>query len=234
MASKRHTQNLSLVDAGKKYLAAEAFAIIEKFTPAKFDETINVAFRLGIDVKQADQQVRGATTLPNGLGKKVRVVVFAKGPKAQEAQEAGADFVGAEDLVQKITDGWMDFDKVIATPDMMATISKVSRILGPRGLMPNPKLGTVTLDVAKAINEERKGKIEFRAEKAGIVHAPIGKKSFGAQKLKENFDALVETILKAKPASAKGAYLKSVTISGTMSPGIRLETSQFTSTVKEG
>jgi large subunit ribosomal protein L1 len=234
MASKRHTQNLSLVDAEKKYLAAEAFAIIEKFTPAKFDETINVAFRLGIDVKQADQQVRGATTLPNGLGKKVRVVVFAKGPKAQEAQEAGADFVGAEDLVQKITDGWMDFDKVIATPDMMATISKVSRILGPRGLMPNPKLGTVTLDVAKAINEERKGKIEFRAEKAGIVHAPIGKKSFGAQKLKENFDALVETILKAKPASAKGAYLKSVTISGTMSPGIRLETSQFTSTVKEG
>lgn len=233
MASKRHTKNLSLVDADKKYLTSDAFAIIEKFGSTKFDETINVAFRLGIDVKQADQQVRGATTLPNGLGRKVRVVVFAKGPKVQEAQDAGADFVGAEDLVQKISEGWLDFDKVIATPDMMATISKVSRILGPRGLMPNPKLGTVTLDLNKAINEERKGKIEFRAEKAGIVHAPIGKKSFGAQKLKENFEALVDMILRAKPAAAKGTYLKSITVSGTMSPGIRLETSQFTSTVKE-
>jgi len=233
MASKRHTKNLTLVDADKKYLAAEAFALVESFESTKFDETINVAFRLGIDVKQADQQVRGATTLPNGLGKKVRVVVFAKGPKVQEAQDAGADFVGAEDLVAKISEGWLDFDKVIATPDMMATISKVSRILGPRGLMPNPKLGTVTLDLAKAINEERKGKIEFRAEKAGVVHAPIGKKSFGAQKLKENFEALVEMILRAKPMASKGTYLKSVTVSGTMSPGVRLEPSQFTSTVKD-
>jgi large subunit ribosomal protein L1 len=232
MASKRHNKNLALVDADKKYLMAEAFDIIENFAATKFDETINVAFRLGIDVKQADQQVRGATTLPNGLGKKVRVVVFAKGPKAQEAQDAGADFVGAEDLVQKISDGWLDFDKVIATPDMMATISKVSRILGPRGLMPNPKLGTVTLDVTKAVNEERKGKVEFRAEKAGIVHAPIGKKSFGKQKLQENFESLVDMIIRAKPAAAKGAYLKSVTVSGTMSPGIRLDPSQFTSTVK--
>jgi large subunit ribosomal protein L1 len=231
--SKRHEKNLALYNSEKKYLANEGFAILEKFAGTKFDETINVAFRLGIDVKQADQQVRGATTLPNGLGKKVRVVVFAKGPKVQEAQDAGADFVGADDLVQKITEGWLDFDKVIATPDMMATISKVSRILGPRGLMPNPKLGTVTLDVAKAINEERKGKIEFRAEKAGIVHAPIGKKSFGAKKLQENFESLVDMILRLKPAAAKGTYLKSVTISGTMSPGIRLETSQFTSTVKE-
>jgi len=231
--SKRHEKNLALYNSEKKYLAEEAFGILEKFAGTKFDETVNVAFRLGIDVKQADQQVRGATTLPNGLGKKVRVVVFAKGAKVQEAQDAGADFVGADDLVQKITEGWLDFDKVIATPDMMATISKVSRILGPRGLMPNPKLGTVTLDVAKAINEERKGKIEFRAEKAGIVHAPIGKKSFGAKKLQENFESLVEMILRLKPAAAKGTYLKSVTLSGTMSPGIRLETSQFTSTVKE-
>jgi large subunit ribosomal protein L1 len=230
---KRHNKNLALFNADKKYMAEEAFGLLEQFAPTKFDETINVAFRLGVDVKQADQQVRGATTPPNGLGKKVRVVVFAKGPKAQEAQDAGADFVGAEDLVQKISEGWLDFDKVIATPDMMATISKVSRILGPRGLMPNPKLGTVTLDVSKAINEERKGKIEFRAEKAGIVHAPIGKKSFGQQKLRENFNSLVDMILKLKPAAAKGAYLKSVTISGTMTPGIRLETSQFTSTVKE-
>ncbi len=231
--SKRHEKNLALFNKEKKYMAEEAFGILDSFAPAKFDETINVAFRLGIDVKQADQQVRGATTLPNGLGKKVRVVVFAKGPKAQEAQDAGADYVGADDLVQKISEGWLDFDKVIATPDMMATISKVSRILGPRGLMPNPKLGTVTLDVAKAINEERKGKIEFRAEKAGIVHAPIGKKSFGKQKLRENFESLVDMILKLKPAAAKGTYLKSVTISGSMTPGIRLETSQFTSTVKE-
>lgn len=233
MTSKRHEKNLASYNSEKKYLADEAFAIVESFAGTKFDETINVAFRLGVDVKQADQQVRGATTLPNGLGKKVRVVVFAKGPKAQEATDAGADFVGADDLVAKITEGWLDFDKVIATPDMMATISKVSRILGPRGLMPNPKLGTVTLDVTKAINEERKGKIEFRAEKAGIVHAPIGKKSFGKQKLKENFESLIETILRLKPAAAKGTYLKSVTISGSMSPGVRLETSQFTSTVKE-
>lgn len=233
MTSKRHAKNLASYNSEKKYLADEAFAIVEGFAGTKFDETINVAFRLGVDVKQADQQVRGATTLPNGLGKKVRVVVFAKGPKAQEATDAGADFVGADDLVAKITEGWLDFDKVIATPDMMATISKVSRILGPRGLMPNPKLGTVTLDVTKAINEERKGKIEFRAEKAGIVHAPIGKKSFGKQKLKENFESLIETILRLKPAAAKGTYLKSVTLSGSMSPGVRLETSQFTSTVKE-
>jgi len=231
--SKRHEKNLALFNAEKKYVTGEAFGILEKFAGTKFDETINVAFRLGVDVKQADQQVRGATTLPNGLGKKVRVVVFAKGAKVQEATDAGADFVGADDLVQKITEGWLDFDKVIATPDMMATISKVSRILGPRGLMPNPKLGTVTLDVAKAINEERKGKIEFRAEKAGIVHAPIGKKSFGAKKLQENFESLVEMILRLKPAAAKGTYLKSVTLSGSMSPGIRLDVSQFTSTVKE-
>lgn len=232
MTSKRHKKNLELFDQDKKYLLADAMEIVEKFEGPKFDETINVAFRLGIDVKQADQQVRGATTLPNGLGRKVRVLVFAKGPKAEEAQGAGADFVGAEDLVEKIKGGWLDFDKVIATPDMMATIAKVSRVLGPRGLMPNPKLGTVTLDVVKAIEEERKGKVEFRAEKSGIVHAPIGKRSFGKEKLTENFSSLFEMIQKMKPVSAKGTYLKSVTISGSMTPGVRLEAGQLASAVK--
>jgi large subunit ribosomal protein L1 len=226
---KRQKKNLELVDVTKKYSVEEAFAIIESFTAPKFDETINVAFRLGIDVKQADQQVRGATVLPNGLGKKVRVLVFAKGPKATEATEAGADFVGADDMVQKISEGWMEFDKVIATPDMMATISKVSRILGPRGLMPNPKLGTVTMDVKKAVEQERKGKVEFRAEKAGIVHVPIGKKSFGKQKLRENFTSILDTVMKAKPSASKGAYLRSVTVSGAMSPGVRLDTSALSS-----
>lgn len=227
MAGKRHKKNLESFDSAKKHIVTEAFEIVEKFEAPKFDETINVAFRLGIDVKQADQQVRGATTLPNGLGKKVRLLVFAKGPKAEEATNAGADYVGAEDYVEKIQGGWLDFDKVIATPDMMAVIAKVSRVLGPRGLMPNPKLGTVTMDLAKAIEEERKGKVEFRAEKSGIVHAPIGKRSFGSAKLQENFESLKETIVKLKPAAAKGSYLRSVTVSGTMTPGVRLETSQL-------
>jgi len=224
---KRHVNNLKLFDRQKKHTIDEAFEVLSKFKATKFDETVNVAFRLGVDVKQSDQQVRGATVLPNGLGNKVRVVVFAKGPKAVEAQSAGADYVGAEDLVEKITGGWLDFDKVIATPDMMVAVSKVGKILGPRGLMPNPKTGTVTMDVVKAINEERKGKVEFRAEKAGIVHSPIGKKSFGSDKLKENFKALSETILKLKPATSKGAYVKSVTLSGAMSPGVKLDPTQF-------
>ena len=195
-------------------------------------ETVNVAFRLGVDTRQADQQVRGATVLPNGVGKTVKVLVFAKGPKAQEAEGAGADYVGAEDYVAKIQEGWMDFDKVIATPDMMAVVSRVARVLGPRGLMPNPKLGTVTMDVAKAVEAERKGKVEFRAEKAGIVHVPIGKKSFGADKLKENLAAIADNILKLKPATSKGAYLRSVTVSASMSPGVALETNQFLSKTK--
>ena len=227
MSGKRHKKNNELVTLGKKYTTDEAFAILAKFQAPKFDETINVAFRLGVDTKQGDQQVRGATVLPNGSGRKVRVLVFAKGAKATEAQTAGADFVGAEDLVEKINGGWMDFYKVIATPDMMVSISKVARILGPRGLMPNPKTGSVTMDVTKAINEERKGKIEFRAEKSGIVHAPIGKRSFGPEKLKENFNALVEQIVKLKPATAKGVYLKSIAINGSMSPGVRLDPGQF-------
>jgi large subunit ribosomal protein L1 len=228
-AGKRQKKNLELVDILKKYSVDEAFETLEKFQGPKFDETVNVAFRLGIDVKQADQQVRGAAVLPNGLGKKLRVLVFAKGNKAAEATEAGADFVGAEDIVQKISEGWMEFDKVIATPDMMATISKVSRILGPRGLMPNPKLGTVTMDVKKAVEQERKGKVEFRAEKAGIVHVPIGKKSFGKQKLRENFLSILDIVMKQKPSSSKGVYLRSVTLSPAMSPGVRMDTAQLSS-----
>ena len=231
---KRHANNLKLVTVGKKYNLDEAFEVLAKFQGPKFDETINVAFRLGVDTKQSDQQVRGATVLPNGIGNKVRVLVFAKGPKAAEATAAGADFVGSDDLVEKINGGWMDFDKVIATPDMMVAVSKVGKILGPRGLMPNPKTGTVTQDVTKAINDERKGKVEFRAEKAGIVHSPIGKRSFGAAKLKENFVALTEQIMKLKPATAKGAYLRSVTISGAMTPGLKLEPNQFGSANADG
>jgi large subunit ribosomal protein L1 len=224
---KRYKKNSALVQLGKRYAYDEAFDILSQFQGAKFDETVNVAIRLGIDTTKADQQVRGATVLPNGVGTKNRVLVFAKGTKASEAQEAGADFVGAEDLVDKINGGWMDFDKVIATPDMMLLISKLGKVLGPRGLMPNPKTGTVTMDVKKAIDEERKGKIEFRAEKAGIIHVPIGKKSFGPQKLKENFKSFMDVVAKMKPQSSKGSYIRSVTVASTMGPGIRLEPNQF-------
>jgi len=230
---KRHKKNLELVTEGKKYLLDEALDLIAKFQAPKFDETVNIAVRLGIDVKQADQQVRGASVLPNGVGGKVRVLVFAKGAKATEATTAGADFVGAEDIVEKINGGWMDFDKVIATPDMMVAVSKVGKILGPRGLMPNPKTGTVTNDLVKAISDERKGKVEFRAEKGGIVHAPIGKRSFGTQKLNENLKSLLEAIIKMKPATAKGSFLRSVTISAAMSPGLRLEPNQFSTGTEE-
>jgi large subunit ribosomal protein L1 len=225
--AKRYKENTGSYDSTKKYTLTDAFEILSKFKNAKFDETVNVAFRLGIDTKQSDQQVRGATVLPNGVGKRTRIIVFAKGDKATEAQNAGADLVGADDLVAKINEGWMDFDKVIASPDMMPVVSKVAKVLGPRGLMPNPKTGTVTADVVKAINEERKGKVEYRAEKAGVVHAPIGKKSFGKEKLQQNLQALAESIIKAKPATSKGAYLRSITIAPTMGPGIRIEPSQF-------
>ena len=225
--AKRYKENTGSYDATKKYTLVDAFDILSKFKNTKFDETVNVAFRLGIDTKQSDQQVRGATVLPNGVGKKTRIIVFAKGDKATEAQNAGADLVGADDLVAKINEGWMGFDKVIASPDMMPVVSKVAKVLGPRGLMPNPKTGTVTADVVKAINEERKGKVEYRAEKAGVVHAPIGKKSFGKEKLQQNLQALAESIIKAKPATSKGAYLRSITIAPTMGPGIRIEPSQF-------
>lgn len=223
MSGKKFKEMSKKVDSTKKYTVDEAFKLVVDTAPAKFDETVDVAFRLGVDAKQGDQQVRGAVALPNGLGKAVRVVVFAKGPKEAEAKNAGADFVGADDLVQKIQEGWLDFDKCIATPDMMSTVSKVAKILGPRGLMPNPKVGTVTMNVGEAVSSEKKGKLDFRIDKAGIVHAGIGKKSMGSTKLKENFDILLGAILKAKPSASKGIYMKSITVSSTMGPGIKID-----------
>lgn len=211
------------VDTTKRYSVEEAIQTVIENATAKFDEGIDVALNLGVDPKQSDQQVRGAVALPAGTGKKVRVLVFAKGPKENEAKEAGADFVGADDLVQKINDGWLDFDKAIATPDMMGVVSKVAKVLGPRGLMPNPKIGTVTFEVAKAVQAEKKGKLDFRVDKAGIVHASIGKKSIGAQGLTENLLALVSAIVKAKPAASKGVYLQNITLSSTMGPGVKLD-----------
>ena len=211
------------VDSAKKYSVEEAFKLVVASAPAKFDESIDVALRLGIDPKQSDQQVRGAIPLPHGLGKNVKVVVFAKGPKELEAKNAGADFVGADDLVAKIQGGWLDFDKCIATPDMMATVSKVAKILGPRGLMPNPKIGTVTMNVGDAVTAEKKGKLDFRVDKAGIVHAGIGKKSMGDAKLRDNFMVLLNAIVKAKPASSKGIYIRTITLASTMGPGVKIE-----------
>ena len=223
MSGKRFINASKKIDAQKKHLVDETFKLVVESATAKFDETINVAVRLGVDPKQGDQQVRGAIALPHGLGKAVRVVVFAKGPKEAEAKNAGADYVGSDDLVQKINDGWLDFDKAIATPDMMGTVSKVAKILGPRGLMPNPKVGTVTMNVGDAVTAEKKGKLDFRIDKAGIVHAGIGKKSMGAGKLKDNFDSLMAAVIKAKPGASKGTYLKSITVSATMGPGIKVD-----------
>ena len=192
-------------------------------TSQLFDETVEVAVKLGVDPKQSDQQVRGAVALPHGLGKPVRVLVFAKGPKENEAKEAGADFVGSDDLVEKIQGGWLDFDKAIASPDMMATVAKVAKILGPRGLMPNPKVGTVTMNVKQAVEAEKKGKLSFRVDKAGIIHAGIGRKSMGADKLKDNFSSFLSALVKAKPSSSKGVYLRGMSISSTMGPGVRMD-----------
>lgn len=225
MAGKKFKAVAKLVDSTKKYTVDEAFKLVVAAAPAKFDESIDVAMRLGIDPKQSDQQVRGAVSLPHGLGKTVRVVVFAKGPKENEAKAAGADYVGAEDLVEKIQGGWLDFDKCIATPDMMATVSKVAKILGPRGLMPNPKIGTVTMNVTEAVAAEKKGKLDFRVDKAGIVHAGLGKKSMGDEKLRDNFMALLGAIAKAKPASSKGTYIRSISLASTMGPGVKIEAS---------
>ena len=230
---KKYTAAKSKIDINKKYNVDEAFTLLEQVAYAKFDETVDIAFNLGVDPKHADQMVRGAVSLPHGTGKTAKVLVFARGEKAREAEAAGADFVGAEDMLEKINGGWMDFDKAIATPDMMVAISKVARVLGPRGLMPNPKLGTVTFDVAKAVKEQKQGKVEYRTEKTGIVHVLIGKKSFGQQKLKENFNALLAVILKAKPPTSKGMYMQNITLSTTMSPGIALDTSIAQSSSKE-
>ncbi len=220
---KKYVAAFQKVEIGKNYTVDQAFNLLPEVCYAKFDETIDVAYSLGVDPKHADQMVRGAAVLPHGIGKTVKVAVLAKGDKAKEAEAAGADAVGAEDLIEKISGGWMDFDKLVATPDMMVAVSKIGKILGPRGLMPNPKLGTVTFDVAKAVKEQKMGKVEYRAEKAGIIHILIGKKSFGPQKLKENFNALTSVIVRAKPPTSKGTYLKHITISSTMSPGIQVD-----------
>ncbi|GGA53591.1 50S ribosomal protein L1 [Kroppenstedtia guangzhouensis] len=224
---KKYQDALKKIDREQAYELEEALRLVKEVAPAKFDETVEAAFRLGVDTKRADQQVRGAVVLPHGTGKTKRVLVFAKGEKAREAEQAGADFVGEEDLVNKVSQGWLDFDVVIATPDMMGQVGKLGRILGPRGLMPNPKTGTVTFEVAKAVEEVKAGKIEYRADKAGNVHAPIGKVSFDTQKLAENFQALIDTLIKAKPAAAKGQYMKSATVSSTMGPGVAVNTSPF-------
>ena len=211
------------VDRSKTYQLDEALALVKEVSFAKFDETVDLSVRLGVDPRKADQMVRGAVVLPNGLGKDVRVLVFAKGEKAMEATQAGADFVGADDLVEKIKGGWFEFDTAIATPDMMGTVGKIGKMLGPRGLMPNPKVGTVTFELARAVQEAKSGKVEYRVEKAGIVHAPVGKVSFDVQKLHENVLSLVDALVKAKPSTAKGSYLKKVSISSTMGPGVNID-----------
>jgi len=222
---KKFRASETKVDKNKKYTVDEALKLATEVGYAKFDESVDVSINLGVDAKQSDQQVRAAVSMPHGVGKVTRVIAFAKGEKAQEAGNAGADFVGAEDLVQKINDGWLDFDKAVATPDMMVAISKVAKILGPRGLMPNPKLGTVTADIAKAVKEQKAGKVEFRTEKSGIVQCLIGKKSFGPQKLKENFDTFFGTLMRLKPPTSKGVYIRKISISTTMGPGIQVDPS---------
>ncbi len=220
---KKYIESAKLIDKSALYNPVEALELTLKTAKANFDETIELHVRLGVDPRHADQQVRGAVVLPNGTGKTVRVLVFAKGDKATEAQQAGADFVGAEELVQKIqSENWFEFDVVVATPDMMGVVGRIGRVLGPKGLMPNPKSGTVTFDVAKAIEEIKAGKVEYRVDKTAIVHCPIGKKSFGTDKLKQNFTALMDALVKAKPAAAKGQYLKSVSVSSTMGPGAKV------------
>lgn len=211
------------VDPTRRYTLKEATEMVVSMAGVKFDETVDAAVRLGVNPAHADQMVRGSVVLPNGLGKTVRVLVFAKGDKEKEALEAGADLVGNEEIIEKIKGGWLEFDRVIATPDMMGSVGKIAKILGPRGLMPNPKVGTVTFDIANAVRELKAGKVEFRVEKAGIVHSPVGKVSFGAEKLYENITALLETIIKLKPASSKGTYIKSIAISSTMGAGVKVD-----------
>ena len=222
---KRYLESRKTVNREAKYSIDEALDLLKGTAKAKFDETIEVAMRLGVDPKYPDQQVRGSVVLPHGTGKSVRVVVFAKGEKAKEAQEAGADLVGSDELVAKVQGGWLDFDKAVATPDMMGAVGKIGKILGPRGLMPNPKVGTVTFDVGKAVRDLKGGKVEFKVEKSGTLHAGIGKASFGTEKIRENFMAFFEAINKAKPSAAKGTYIKTLAISSTMGPGIKINAS---------
>lgn len=220
---KKYAEVIKKVDREKRYDLPEGLELLPQISYAKFDETVELALRLGVDPRHADQMVRGSCVLPNGLGKTVRVLVFAKGQKEKEAQEAGADFVGAEDLIEKIQKGWLEFDSTIATPDMMGQVSKLGKILGPRGLMPNPKVGTVTFDVGKTVKEMKAGRVEFRVDKAGNLHAPVGKLSFGKERLLENINSLLETINRLKPASSKGTYVKGIAISTTMSPGVKID-----------
>jgi large subunit ribosomal protein L1 len=229
---KKYVEAFKKVDRTKRYDLEEGVKLAVNMACGKFDEGVDIAVRLGVDPKKPDQMVRGTAVLPNGTGKKVRVLVFAKGPKEKEAQDADADFVGAEDLIEKITKGWLDFDKVIATPDMMGLVSKLGKILGPRGLMPNPKVGTVTFDLEKAIREIKAGKVEFKVEKAGIVHVPVGKVSFGFDKLLENVKAVLEVIIRVKPPTSKGIYLRSVALSTTMGPGIKVDPLQVRNVLK--
>lgn len=224
---KKYRKSAEKIEPSKKYGLNSAFQLIEETSFANFDESVDVAINLGVDVRQSDQQVRGAVALPHGSGKTVRILAFSKGDKAKEAEAAQADFVGAEDMVEKIAEGWMDFDKVIATPDMMPAISKVAKILGPRGLMPNPKIGTVTMDIGKAVAEQKKGKVSFRTDKAGIIHCMIGRKSLGAEKLRENFLSLFDSIRRMKPNTSKGVFLCKVTVSSTMGPPIALNVNEL-------
>lgn len=229
---KNYKASREKVDREKIYPVDEALDLVKGTSFAKFDETVDVAVKLGVDPRKADQMVRGAVVLPNGLGKDVKVLVFAKGEKAQEAEAAGADYVGGDDLVDKIKAGWFEFDTAVATPDMMGTVGKIGKLLGPRGLMPNPKVGTVTFEVGRAVSEAKSGKVEYRVEKAGIVHAPLGKVSFDVDKLKENLLSLVDALMKAKPSTAKGAYLKKVSVSSTMGPGVNIDVAALQLLVK--
>ena len=224
--SKRYLTSVASLDRERSYSLDEAVAILKSWPPCKFDQSVDLSINLGVDPKHADQMVRGALVLPHGIGRSVRILVFAKGEKEREAREAGADFVGAEDMAKKITDeNWLDFDRVIATPDMMGLVGRLGRVLGPRGLMPNPKLGTVTPDVARAVAENKSGKVEYKVDKSGIIHASVAKASFEPQKIRDNAMALIEAVLRAKPASAKGIYVKKISLSTTMGPGLRIDPS---------
>jgi len=229
---KKYLEARSKVDRNKRYELEEGVKLLLETAYAKFDEGVDLAVRLGVDPKKPDQMVRGTAVLPHGTGKQVRVLVFAKGPKEKEALDAGADYVGAEDLIEKISKGWLEFDKAIATPDLMGQVSKLGKILGPRGLMPNPKVGTVTFDLERAVKEIKAGKVEFKVEKAGVVHVPVGKVSFGLQRLLENIKTLLDVILRAKPPTSKGVYLKSIALSTTMGPGIKIDPSQIRGALK--
>jgi large subunit ribosomal protein L1 len=230
--AKKYRAAMETVDREKRYTLEEALDLLVGMPERKFDETVEVAMRLGVDPRHADQMVRGSVVLPNGLGKKVRVLVFAKGQKEKEAEEAGADYVGSDDLIEKIQKGWLEFDKAVATPDMMGAVSKLGKILGPRGLMPNPKVGTVTFDVGKAVNEVKAGRVEFRVDKAGNLHVPVGKGSFGSEKLRENINSLFDAVTRLKPASSKGTYVKGIAISKTMSPGVKVDPAYMRSLAK--